>query len=202
MSTKKKVSDRMSRLSVPPIARLAAAIVALIVAIGALGWFGYRAYDVYFNENPTQSARNDGVAAAETAILNVLTIKANDLKDWQQRIDSSLTGDARSQVTGQQISKLTDQWKTAGDKAATLTARIKRSAPVEVNADEGTAKVLVYVDATSKVPDQAGVTKTMGFEVSVIRTDDKWKANVVRSLDSLALTDSSGGDAAGQNGGN
>lgn len=176
----------------------AAAVVALIVAIGALGYFGYRAYDVYFNEKPAQTAREDAVDAAETAMLNVMTIKTSDLKGWQQRIDASLTGEARAQVTGDQIAKLTAQFKSGGDNAATLTARLKRSAPEEINADEGTGKVLVYIDATSKVPNQAGVTKTMGFEVSVLRGDgDVWKANVIRSLDSLALTDSSG-DQTGQ----
>lgn len=178
----------------------AAAVVALIVAIGALGYFGYRAYDVYFNEKPAQTAREEAVDAAETAMLNVMTIKTSDLKAWQERIDASLTGEARAQVTGDQIAKLTSQFKAGGDNAATLTARLKRSAPVEINADEGTGKVLVYIDATSKVPNQAGVTKTMGFEVSVLRGDgDVWKANVIRSLDSLALTDPSG-DQTGQTG--
>ncbi|MFW0788748.1 hypothetical protein [Gordonia sp. CPCC 205333] len=176
----------------------AVAALALIVAIIALAGFGYRAYDVYFNEKPAQSARDAAVDSAELAILNVLTIKTSDLKDWQQRIDSSLTGDARSQVTGDQISALTAQFQKGGQNAASLEARLVRSAPVEVNADEGTGKVLVYVNATSKIPNQAGVTKLMGFEVSVLRGEgDVWKANVIRSLDSLALTDQTGTDQTG-----
>lgn len=183
--------------STPTLVGFVVAAVALVVAVVALVGFGYRAYDVYFNERPAQSAREEAVDSAETAILNVLTIKTSDLKGWQERIDASLTGEARSQVTGDQISKLTAQYKSGGANAAELTARLKRSAAVEVNPDEGTGKVLVYVDATSKVPNQAGVTKTMGFEVQVQRGDgDKWKASVIRSLDSLAVTDPTGSDSS------
>ncbi|GAB20295.1 hypothetical protein GOEFS_110_00230 [Gordonia effusa NBRC 100432] len=177
------------------------AIVALVAAVGAVGVFGYRAYDVYFNEKPSQSARENAVDAAETAILNVLTIDPRDPGAWQRRIDSSMTGEARKQFTVQVVNSLRERLSKAGDNAATITARITRSAATEVNVDDQTGSVIVYAAATPKRNGKAEESTPFGFLVTVGKEGgDHWRATNVTPLDSMALQEPATGDTQQQPG--
>lgn len=176
------------------------AMVAVVVAAACVAYFGYRAYEVYFVDKPIQSARDEAVSSAEQAIINVTTVDPKNTADWKRRVDSSLTGKAKEQITAQDVSTLNQQITQAGPQAATLTSRLKRSAPTEVNADAGTAKVLIYVDATAKRENEAGVTQTMGFSVSMTKTDGTWKASNISPLDGIDIDDP--GQSANQQSGN
>ncbi|GAA1479734.1 hypothetical protein GCM10009624_01740 [Gordonia sinesedis] len=177
----------------------AAAVVAVTAALACAVFFGYRAYQAYFVDYPVQQARDESVGAAEQAMLNVTTIDPKNLNDWKRRLNASLTGDALKQVSQQDYGNLTKMVEQSNGQAATLTSRLKRSAPTEVDAEGGEAKVLVYVDATSKRENQAGQTQTMGFLVTMTRDDqDRWKASKIDSLDAIEYTETG---AAGTGGG-
>ncbi|MGV9826375.1 hypothetical protein [Gordonia sp. NPDC003429] len=165
------------------------AIVAIVAAAACVAFFGFRAYEAYFVQKPIQSARDGAVAGAEQAILNVTTVDPKNTADWKRRVDSSLTGKAREQITAQDVTTLNQQITQAGTQAASLTSRLKRSAPTEVDADGGTAKVLVYVDATAKRPNEGGVTQTMGFSVTMTKVDGAWKASDISPLDGISVED-------------
>lgn len=176
----------------------ALAVVAVVAALACAVFFGYRAYQAYFVDRPIQQARDESVAAAEQAMLNVTSIDPTKLDDWKRRIDASLTGQALEQVTQQDYGNLTQMVQQSNGQAATLTSRLKRSAPTEVNADAGQAKVLVYVDATSKRENEGGVTQTMGFLVTMTRVEGgQWKASGINSLDSIQYTPTEGGGTGG-----
>ncbi|MFW0783855.1 hypothetical protein AAFP35_04990 [Gordonia sp. CPCC 206044] len=165
------------------------AVLAVIAAAGCAAWFGYQGYQAYFVQKPIQDARDGAVDGAEQAILNVTTVDPKDTADWKRRVDSSLTGKAKEQISGQDVSNLNSMITQAGPQAAALSSRLVRSAPTEVDADDGKAQVLVYVAATSKRENEAGVTQTMGFSVSMTKSDDSWKAENIVPLDSLAYED-------------
>ncbi|AZG48189.1 conjugal transfer protein [Gordonia insulae] len=171
------------------IVALSLAVIAVIVAAICAVWFGYQGYQAYFVQKPIQDARDGAVNGAEQAIINVTTVDPEDTADWKRRVDGSLTGKAREQITSQDVSNLNSMITQAGPQAATLTSRLIRSAPSEVDADDGSAKVLVYVAATSKRENEAGVTQTMGFSVSMTKDGDNWKASDIVPLDSLAYQD-------------
>lgn len=166
------------------------AILAVIVAAVCAVWFGYRGYQAYFVEKPIQSARDDSVAAAEQAIINVTTVDPKNTADWKRRVDASLTGKARDQISQQDVSNLNSMITQAGPQAASLTSRLVRSAPTEVNADDGKSKVLVFVAATSKRANEAGVTRTMGFSVAMTKVGDEWKAEGITPLDAMSFDQS------------
>ncbi|MGV9712184.1 hypothetical protein ACWDTI_16145 [Gordonia sp. NPDC003424] len=188
------------------------AVLAVIVAAVCAVWFGYRGYQAYFVEKPIQSARDDSVAAAEQAIINVTTVDPKNTADWKRRVDASLTGKALGQISAQDVSNLNSMITQAGPEAASLTSRLVRSAPSEVNADDGKAKVLVFVAATSKRANEAGVTRTMGFSVSMTKVGDEWKAEDIAPLDAMSFDqaaaeststpDASGASGAPAGGGN
>lgn len=178
---------------------LALAVLAVIVAAVCAIWFGYQGYQAYFVQKPIQTARDGAVDGAEQAIINVTTVDPKDTAGWKKRVDGSLTGKAREQITTQDVSNLNSMITQAGPQAAALSSRLIRSAPTEVDADDGTAKVLVYVAATSKRENEAGVTQTMGFSVSMTEEGDDWKASDITPLESMAYQDP--GTAAGVPGG-
>lgn len=178
----------------------ALAIVAVLVAAVAAVFFGVRGYQAYFVEKPAQSARDGAVDGAERAILNVTTVNPKDTGEWKRRVDASLTGKALQQITQQDVNNLNSMLSQAGPTAATLSSRLVRSAPTEVDASEGKAKVLVYVAATSKRDGEAGVTQTMGFSVSMTDVDDQWKASDITPLNAVTYNDpaAGSGDASAQ----
>lgn len=166
------------------------AIVALIAAIACVGWLGYRAYEAYAVQQPTQQARDDATGAAEQAMLNVTSIDPKKMDAFNQRLQSSFAGDALNQVQQQVVATLNPQLQQAGGQVGTTTSRVVRSAPTEVNVDEGTAQVLVYVAVSGKMPNQASVTpNTMGFLVGMQKFDDTWKAVKVSPLDGISYAD-------------
>ncbi len=81
---------------------------------------------------------------------------------------------------------------------AKLSARLVRSAPSEVNADEEKAKVLVYVITTLERPGQPGVDETRGFDVSMVKDGDTWKAENLLGLEGIAYSDGGGQAGNGQ----
>ena len=173
------------------------AIIALLVAIGAVGWFSYRAYEVYVVDNPTQQSRDDATSAAEQAMLNVTTINPKDMGAFDARLQSSFTGDALEQVRQQIVATLDPALKKSGDQAGSTSSRVVRSAATQVDANEGTAQVLVYLAVTGKAEGQASETpSTMGFLVGMTKIDDTWKASKVTPLDGITVD----GDSNGANG--
>lgn len=165
-------------------------IGVLVAAIACVGWFGYRAYEAYAVAAPTQQARDDATGAAEQAMLNVTTIDPKNMNTFNQRLQSSFAGDALDQVRQQVAGTLDPQLQQAGSQVGSTTSRVVRSAPTQVNADEGTAQVLVYVAVTGKMPGQASETpNTMGFLVGMQKFGDTWKAVKVSPLDGISYAD-------------
>ncbi len=190
MTTSKTSATGAERTgSTPRLIASVAVIAALVAALACAVWFGYQGYQAHFVQKPIQAARDGAVDGAEQAILNVTTVDPNDTAGWKRRVDASLTGKAKEQITSQDVSNLDSMISQAGPQAATLSSRLIRSAPTEVDADANKATVLVYVAATSKRANEAGVTQTMGFSVSMTKEGGDWKADNIVPLDSLAYED-------------
>ncbi|ETA04765.1 MULTISPECIES: hypothetical protein [Gordonia] len=192
--TEKNTGTRPALRRLAGVAPLALAIVAVIAAVVCVAVFGVRAYDVYANQYPAQQTRDDATQAAEQAVLNITTIDPADLDGFRERAEASLTGKAKNEVLGGKDGSVLDMLSNAGPDAAKLSARLVRSAPSEVNPDEGKAKVLVYVITTLERPGQPGVDETRGFDVSMIKDGDTWKAENLLGLEGIAYAD------AGQSG--
>ncbi|WP_238421527.1 hypothetical protein [Gordonia sp. 'Campus'] len=174
----------------------ALAAVAVIAAVVLVAVFGVRAWNVYFDEYPAQETRDAATQAAEQAVLNITTIDPKDIDGFKKRAEASLTGKAATEVLGGKDGSVLDMLGNAGPDAAKLSARLLRSAPSEVDADENKAKVLVYVVTTLERPGQAGVDETRGFDVSMTKVDDLWKAENILGLEGIAYADGGGGAPA------
>lgn len=175
------------------LARAAVSVLAILAVIAALVCaviFGYHGYQAYVVDKPVQSARDAAVDGAERAILNVTSVDPRETEEWKKRVEASLTGKALEQISPQDVNKLNGQIKQAGDDVSALTSRLVRSAPVEVDADDNSAKVLVYVTTTAKKLNDAkdgGISQMMGFSVSMTKDGDHWKANDIVPLNSIPI---------------
>lgn len=178
------------------------AVIAVVIATAAAIFFGYRAYEARFVDRPVAEARDDAVVAAEQAMINVTTIDPQDLDGWQSNLRASFAGEALKQVEDQFKTALVEPLQRAGDRARRTTGTLSRSAPSEVNADDGTAKVLVYVRVIGEGGGQQTQPATMGFLLGMKKQGDGvWKADTVAPLDGMALEDT-GGQQQTPSGGN
>lgn len=191
--TEKSTGTRPASTRITGVVPLALAIIAVIAATVCVVVFGVRAYDVYANQYPAQQTRDEATQAAEQTVLNVTTIDPADLDGFKKRAEASLTGKAKEEVLGGKDGSVLDMLSQAGPGTAKLSARLVRSAPSEVNADEEKAKVLVYVITTLERPGQPGVDETRGFDVSMVKDGDTWKAENLLGLEGIAYSD--GGQA-------
>ncbi|VFA89879.1 Uncharacterised protein [Gordonia paraffinivorans] len=178
-------TGRMLKRLVP----LVLSFVALVAAVVCAVVFGVKAWNVYVDEYPAQQTRDQATQAAEQAVLNITTIDPADLDTFKERADASLTGKAREEVLGGKDGGVLKMLEEAGPSSAKLTARLLRSAPTEVNADEGKAKVLVYVLTSLQRPDEPNVDETRGFDVGMVKDGDVWKAESITGLEGIAYAD-------------
>jgi len=165
---------------------LAVAVAALVGAVASVGYFSYTAVRAYVWEAPAATARDESVDVAEQTILNILQIDPKDTKGWQKRVESTLTGDAASQINDELVGGLQSQLQQNGqDQAATLRARISRSAVVELDTDENTAQVLVYAAVTPSNANQTEGETPMGFVVSVVKQGEHRKVNKIIPISAI-----------------
>lgn len=187
---------RVARTAALPVAAVVV-VAGLIAAIVFAGIYGYRWYDDAENKVPVQTARDDALGGAEQAMLNILNIDLKNSDAYQKRLQASVTGNAQQQLLGS--TGLGELQKQAGDpaNAATLTAKLQRSAVVSLDDDRSNATTLVFLNVTSSRPNQASSSQTMGFQVSVTKDGGIWKANNIQPLDSVAIDSTDAGQAGG-----
>lgn len=180
-------SDESSRhwLASLALAGAAAALVAAVVCVGYFGYTGIRAYTV---DSAREEVRNGAVDGAEQAMLNIMSIDSSSPKAWQERMKSSLTGDALKLAISESDGAI-KQIEAAKDKNLTIKAKVIRSAATEVNADEETATVLVFAQATSSMaPDRPQPQSNL---VTMVKSDGRWKASKIVPLTGIAYDENS-----------
>ncbi|WP_299576040.1 hypothetical protein [uncultured Williamsia sp.] len=187
---------RVARTAALPVAGVVV-VAGLIAAIVFAGIYGYRWYDDAENKVSVQTARDDALGGAEQAMLNILNIDLKNGDEYQKRLQNSVTGNARTQLLGS--TGLGELQKQAGDpaNAATLTAKLQRSAVVSLDDDNSDATTLVFLNVTSSRPNQASSSQTMGFQVAVTKDGGVWKASNIQPLDSVAIDSTDAGQTGG-----
>lgn len=161
---------------------LAAAVAALIAAVVCLGYFGYTGIRAYTVDSDRAQMRTGAVDGAEQAILNTLSIDPAKLGDWEERVKSSLTGQALEDATADESKQILDEAKKSAAKGqgATISIRIIRSAPTQMNTDEHTVEVLVLAAATSSAsPEQPTALSNL---LTMVEDDGVWKATKIVPL--------------------
>ena len=167
---------------------LAGAAAALVAAVVCLGYFGYTGIRAYTVDSAREEVRNAAVDGAEQAMLNIMSIDSSSPKAWQERMKSSLTGDALKQAISESDGAV-KQIEAAKEKNLTIKAKVIRSAATEVNADEETATVLVFAQATSSMaPDRPQPQSNL---ITMVKSDGTWKASKIVPLTGIAYDQNS-----------
>lgn len=166
---------------------LAVAVAALVGSIVCLGYFGYTGIRAYAVDAPHEKVRNEVVSSAEQAVLNISTIDDKGVEVWQDRMKSSLTGDALKQAIDETSGSTMDQIEQAIANKWTIKATVDRSAVTELNFDEETATVFVLSQAaSSEAPDQP---QPQSWLLSMVKADGAWKATKVVPLTEISYYD-------------
>lgn len=116
--------------------------------------------------------RDEVLAQAERAVVTLTTLDAEaaeaSIRSWQD----VTTGELRSALQGEQetVRQLIDVGETA------TTAAVQQAAVQTLDADAGTATVLVGLDITLTPTGGEAVVEPQRLVVTMARTDDGWRA--------------------------
>ncbi len=182
----RRLSVDRSRLLWP----LAGAVAAIGLVVGLTGAFvGFRAYQ----DGRTESVRDAVLATAETAAMNVTTIDPKNPEKFKQNVESVLTGRALQEMRGAGFQEVLSR----RDAQGRVESRVRRAAVTEVNRGDRAGKALVYVDVIAKAPGKPDGSQTMGFLISVRKTDGKYMADTIAPLNAIAYADQQGAKTGG-----
>ena len=172
---------------------LAAAVAALIGAVVCIGYFGYTGVRAYTVDATATELREESLDVAQQAVLNITSVDPSDLKGWEERLKSSLTGDALKQVDPATLSKAVEASQASGGKAGRIESKIARSAVTSLNTDDNTATVLVFTNVSAVNQNQPVQNDQMGFLLTIVEVDGARKANKVVPLNPIEYSEGGSG---------
>lgn len=175
---------QINKLMMP--ARIVTAVLA-VVAISAAVYFGYGWGHALFVEKPTATTRDDALAGAREAAINLSSYDAANLDKSFADIESSITGDAMQNDLNATKSQITDQLRQTKAKtdAAVLDATL-----TEFNKDDGTGKALVVLASTTTWPNQPVRKVKVTVRITVEDVDGIWKAAKMENVGTPVAMDS------------
>lgn len=174
---------------------LAAAIAALIAAVVCVGYFGYTGVRAYTTDAARTQLREQSIDVAQQAALNITAIDPADLKGWENRLKSSLTGDALKQANIGELKTAIENSQAAGSKPGRIDSKIARSAVMSLDTDSDSAVVLVFTNVTATNGGAQPASDQVGFALTVVDIDGTRKVSKVVALNEIAFSDAGSGTA-------
>ncbi|MFC4605051.1 hypothetical protein [Rhodococcus kronopolitis] len=158
---------------------LAAVSVLALVALGFAVWFGYGWGRALFVDRPAAAARDDALAGARQAAINLNTVDSANLDQTFANMESSITGDELMNSLNDTKSQMAEQVKQAG---ATSQAAVLDAALTEFSRDEGTATSLVVLTSTTTWPNRPASKVKITMRLGMTDVDGVWKAEKVENV--------------------
>ncbi|ALG85793.1 hypothetical protein ACH46_16505 [Gordonia phthalatica] len=174
---------------------LAAAVAALIAAIVCIGYFGYTGARAYTSDSARTELRDQSIDVAQQAALNITAIDPSDLKSWENRLKSSLTGDALKQANISELKAAIENSQAAGSKPGRIDSKIARSAVMSLDTESNSAVVLVFANVTATDGGSRPASDQVGFALTVVDIDGTRKVNKVVALNEIEFSDAGSGTA-------
>ena len=156
---------------------------ALVAALGAAIWFGIGWGRAQFVQRPVAEARDDALAAAREAAVNLSSFDIDDLDASFAKIDAVVTGQLAADLAANR--PMLTQMLT--ERRASSTATVTAAAVVDVDKDRRSASAIVMlrqVTAVAEGPEQAALVTTL---VGVQKVGDQWLASRAEPLGNAAL---------------
>lgn len=171
-----------ARVPTEPL-RMAIVLTAVLAVLATLsaGWFGVSWYRAAHDESlQLATARDVVLRESQQAAVNLNTLDYQNVEAGLDRwINSS---------TGQLAKEFRDNRKSYAEairSARTKTeARVLDAAVAELNADAGTARVLLIVDVTATTQQGEPAVNRQRLQLEMTRTEDGWKASAIQPVGS------------------
>nr|WP_143153650.1 hypothetical protein [Rhodococcus rhodnii] len=157
---------------------LVAAIVAAVVALGAAGWFGYGWIHALVVDKGTADVRDDALAGAQQAAINLNTVDSGDFEASFENMRSSIVGDEMNRDLDATEAGITDELRQQG---GTSTAEVVGSTLTELDTDGRTATALVVIEQTMTWPEQYRASR-ITMRLGVQEDGGTWKAASVEPI--------------------
>jgi Mce-associated membrane protein len=151
----------------------AAAAITLIAAV-VLSIFWFLAYQ----ESSDASLRDDALAGARQAAINLNSVDSNDLDKTFADIESSITGDELTNGLNDTKDQFRQQFAETG---VVTTAAVQHASLVGFSSDDGTAQSLVVLTTDTTKPDgNERYQSTLRLELQDV--DGTWKATRIQPI--------------------
>ena len=148
------------------------AVAAVLAVVSAVFWF------LAFRESSAAATRDDALAGARQAAINLNSVDANDLDKTFADIESSITGDELTSGLNDTRDQFREQF---ADTGVVTTASVQHAALVGFSADEGTAQSLIVLTTdTTKPSGNERFQSTLRLELQDV--DGTWKATRIQPI--------------------
>lgn len=171
-----------------------AVVVLLVGALGAAVFFGYGWGHALIVDKAQASAREDALAGARQAAVNLSSFDAANLDKSFSDIESSITGDTLTKDLSDTKGQISDQLKQTKAKTE---ATVVDAALTEFSKDAGTAQALVVMNSTTSWPDKPERKVKVTVRMAVQDVDGSWKASKMENIGSPVSLDSAAPAAPG-----
>lgn len=163
-----------------PAPLMVIAVIALIAGATSAGWYGIQwVKDASSSAGETARVRDQALADARQAAINLTTVDSADVQRTLSNWDSVVTGDLATQFSTSR-SQLAQQLTVNPGSTQVSLVNAALSA-LDVNA--GTATALIFADVTTtKSAGGNPVAQRFALNMTVQRTDNGWKASGLQSL--------------------
>lgn len=160
------------------------AIALAVVAAVAAAWFGGTWITGLVQDRPRAHARDEALAAAQQAAINITSMKMSDIDGSLAVARSSMTGDlldASTKNADQLKQKITESNVDAASKVVggSLTA---------LNSERNQASALIVMEVTETAPGKQANKTRFTWSVEVVVVKGVWKADQIQVVsDPVAL---------------
>ncbi|WP_405486235.1 hypothetical protein [Nocardia sp. NBC_00511] len=171
------------------------AVALAVVAAVAAAWFGGTWITGLVQDRPRAHARDEALAAAQQAAINITSMKMSDIDGSLAVARSSMTGDlldASTKNADQLKQKITESNVDAASKVVggSLTA---------LNSERNQASALIVMEVTETAPGKQANKTRFTWSVEVVVVKGVWKADQIQVVsDPVALNSGAAPTAAPQ----
>lgn len=124
------------------------------------------------------TARDAALAAGTKAAETLTTLGADTADKDFDRWESVATGDLLTEIKNTRASAT----KSARDSGTSATSTVLGAALAELDVDNGTARLLVATEQEVTTKDADPTKKRTRLSLSLVSTDDGWKANAINTV--------------------
>lgn len=157
-------------------ATIAVVAVLAVLACGVAGWYGVSWYRAAHSESIALGTERETVLReARQAAINLTTLDAGEVQEGLDRWEEVSAGTLLEEFTSNRETYA----RTITEAESRSESKVVDAAVVELNPQQGTARVLVGLDVTVTPREGEPTLARQRLLLQMTRTDAGWKASAI-----------------------